>query len=122
MTASELKHFLVVYNIPSGKADVVPFGRDDHDALAAYNQAEEAYRDDPNFEVVLLRVRPIETVERTHSSSHILRLCNRTSTRWWRASWPISACGRHAPQARDPGCGSVSSVVASAFKSSSSGI
>ena len=68
MTANDLRHFLVVYNIPAGKAEVVPFERDYDAALAAYNQAEEANRANPDIEVVLLGSDSIETVERTHSS------------------------------------------------------
>ena len=37
-------------------------------ALVAYNEAEEAHRDDPDVEVVLLGSDSIETLERTHSS------------------------------------------------------
>ena len=68
MTTSDVKHFLVVYNIPAQKADVVPFGSDYGAALAAYDQAEEAHRDDSDYEVVLLGSDSLETVERTHSS------------------------------------------------------
>jgi hypothetical protein len=68
MSTRDLKHFLVVYDIRAGKADVVPFDVNYDAALEAYNRAEEKYRDDPNVEVVLLGSDSIETVERTHSS------------------------------------------------------
>lgn len=61
-------HFLVVYDIRSAMADVVNFGTDYDGALEAYNQAEEAHRDDANTEVVLLGSDSIETLKRTHSS------------------------------------------------------
>jgi hypothetical protein len=68
MSPGDVKHFLVVYNIPAGKAEVCSFERDYDGALAAYNSAEEAHRDDPNIEVVLLGSDSIDTLERTHSS------------------------------------------------------
>ena len=68
MSPSEVKHFLVVYEISAGKGDVVPFERDYDAALAAYNEAEEKHRDDPDIEVVLLGSDSIETLKRTHSS------------------------------------------------------
>lgn len=68
MTTSQIKHFLLVYNIPAGKADVHPFGHDYAAALAAYSTAEEQYRDNSDVEVVLLGSDSVETLERTHSS------------------------------------------------------
>lgn len=68
MTARDLKHFLVIYNIPAAEAEVVAFERDYDAALAAYNQAEAVNRNDSDIEVVLLGSDSIETVERTHSS------------------------------------------------------
>ena len=65
---SVIRHFLVVYDIRAANADVVPFETDYEAALEAYNQAEEAHRDDPNTEVVLLGSDSAETLERTHSS------------------------------------------------------
>jgi hypothetical protein len=64
----ELRHFLVVYNIPAARAEVVSFGHDYVLALKAYNEAEESHRDDPDVEVVLLGSDSIATLERTHSS------------------------------------------------------
>jgi len=63
-----VKHFLVVYDIPAAKADVVHFGADYVGALEAYEEAEKTHRDDPNTEVVLLGSDSAETLERTHSS------------------------------------------------------
>lgn len=65
---SVIRHFLVVYDIPAANADVVPFETDYEAALEAYNRAEEAHRDDPSVEVVLLGSDSAETLERTHSS------------------------------------------------------
>jgi hypothetical protein len=73
MTDRDVQHFLVVYNIPAGHADVTPFGRDYAAALTAYNREEEHRRDDPDTEVVLLGSDSIDTLERTHSSYFELR-------------------------------------------------
>ena len=45
MTAEHVKHFLIIYNIPLGLADVVPYDTDYAGALDAYAQAEERWRD-----------------------------------------------------------------------------
>jgi hypothetical protein len=68
MTESEVQHFLVIYRISEGHADVASFGRDYKAALVAYNKAEEEHRDDDDVEVVLFGSDSIETLERTHSS------------------------------------------------------
>jgi hypothetical protein len=68
MTARDVKHFLVIYDIPDQKADVVPFEHDYDAALEAYNRAEERHRDNDDIEVVLLGSDSLETLERTHSS------------------------------------------------------
>lgn len=68
MTAERVKHFLIVYNIPLGIADVHPFHTEYAAALAAYAQAEERWRDDDDTEVVLLGSDSLETLKRTHSS------------------------------------------------------
>lgn len=83
MSASQINHFLVVYDIPNGLAHVDNFGRHYDDALAAYGAAEAQHREDANVEVVLLGSDSIETLERTHSSyfelaeKHVDRLVGR---------------------------------------------
>jgi hypothetical protein len=68
MTSAKIKHFLVIYDIANGIAHVDSFDKDYDAALAAYNEAEEQHRTDPNVEVVLLGSDSKETLERTHSS------------------------------------------------------
>lgn len=68
MSPDKIQHFLVIYDIPNGMAQVEPFGKDYDGALAAYAHAEEQHRSNPNVEVVLLGSDSIETLERTHSS------------------------------------------------------
>jgi hypothetical protein len=63
-----VKHFLVIYDIPAAKADVVPFGTNYPAALEAYEETEKAHRGDEETEVVLLGSDSEETLERTHSS------------------------------------------------------
>lgn len=65
---SDLQHFLIIYNIPKGEAQVKRFDQDYDGALAAYEETEKCYRDDPSVEVVLLGSDSLETLERTHSS------------------------------------------------------
>jgi len=68
MSESELQHFLVIYRIADGHADVLPFAHDYKAALLAYNEAEAEHRGDDDVEVVLLGSDSLETLERTHSS------------------------------------------------------
>jgi hypothetical protein len=68
MSTDRVKHFLIIYDIPRGIADVMPYGTDYASALQAYAQAEERWRDDEKFEVVLLGSDSLETLKRTHSS------------------------------------------------------
>jgi hypothetical protein len=63
----DIKHFLVIYDIPAGKAEVKNFETDFDAALAAY-AAEEDMVSDKDKEVVLFSADSIETVRRTHSS------------------------------------------------------
>jgi hypothetical protein len=68
MSPDDIKHFLIVYDIPSANADVRPYGTDYDAALEAYERAEQDARDHPNVEVVLLSADSLETIKRTHSS------------------------------------------------------
>jgi hypothetical protein len=68
MSPADIKHFLIVYDIPSSYADVRPYDTDYDGALEAYEQAEQDARDFPNLEVVLLSADSLETIKRTHSS------------------------------------------------------
>jgi hypothetical protein len=68
MSAGQIKHFLLVYDIVGGSADVEAFGTDYERAVEAYNEAERQHRDDPDIEVVLLGSDSVETLARTHSS------------------------------------------------------
>lgn len=68
MSPNDIKHFLVVYDIASRRADVRPFETDYDAAQAAYAQIEQQTQDDPNVDVVLLSADSLETIKRTHSS------------------------------------------------------
>jgi hypothetical protein len=68
MSPADIKHFLIVYDIPSAHADVRPYGTDYDAALAAYEQAEQDAQDRSDVEVVLLSADSLETIKRTHSS------------------------------------------------------
>jgi hypothetical protein len=68
MSPDDIRHFLIVYDIPSAHADVRPYGTDYDAALEAYAQAEQDIRGRSDVEVVLLGSDSLETIEHTHSS------------------------------------------------------
>jgi hypothetical protein len=68
MSAADIKHFLVIYDIDASKAEVREFGTDYDEALRAYDQSEQDARARPNIEVVLLSAESLDTIKRTHSS------------------------------------------------------
>ncbi len=68
MSPDDIKHFLIVYDIPSAHTDVRPYGTDYDAALEAYEQAEQDNRNRSDVEVVLLSSDSLETIKRTHSS------------------------------------------------------
>jgi hypothetical protein len=68
VSPNDIQHFLVVYDIAAGQADVQPFGTDYDAAQAAYAEYEQQTRGDLNLDVVLLSADSLETVKRTHSS------------------------------------------------------
>jgi hypothetical protein len=65
---TEIQHFLVIYDINAGEANVRRFGADYDAALEAYEKAEETYRGRDDLDVVLLGADSIETIKKTHSS------------------------------------------------------
>jgi hypothetical protein len=48
MSPRAVQHFLVIYDIPAGQAEVSPFGNDYRAALAAHEDAGQQHRDDPD--------------------------------------------------------------------------
>jgi hypothetical protein len=68
MTDLELQHYLVIYDIPAGKARVREFGGDYEAALAAYSEVEREYEHRPDVDIVLLGADSLEVIKRTHSS------------------------------------------------------
>lgn len=68
MSDRDIKHFLVIYDIEGGVANVRRFEHDYEAAVSAYNEAEHEHREDSNVEVVLLGSDSYETLLRTHSS------------------------------------------------------
>lgn len=68
MTEAEIKHFLIVYDIPTGKAQVRDFETDYEAAQAAYAEIEAEMRDRDDLDIVLVGADSLETVRRTHSS------------------------------------------------------
>jgi hypothetical protein len=68
MTAKPINHFLVIYDIARGRADVRRFGTDYDAAQQAYADLEWETREDANIDAVLLSADSLDTVKRTHSS------------------------------------------------------
>lgn len=68
MTEADIQHFLIVYDIPSGKAQVRDFGTDYEAALEAYAEIEGEMRERGDLDIVLVGADSLETVKRTHSS------------------------------------------------------
>ncbi len=68
MPEIDINHFLVLYDISAGRANVKKFMTDYDGAMEAYAEAEEEFRNDENFDIVLLSADSIETIMRTHSS------------------------------------------------------
>lgn len=67
MSPKDLRHFLVVYRVAEGHADVSEYAHDQYeDALDAYRAAEETHRDEPEIEVVLLSADSREALMATH--------------------------------------------------------
>lgn len=68
MSPDEINHFLVSYDLSTGKTKVESFGTDYDAAQAAYAEAEQANADDEKLDIVLLSADSLETVKQTHSS------------------------------------------------------
>ena len=68
MSPDEINHFLVSYDLSTGKTKVESFGTDYDAAQAAYAEAEQANADDEKLDIVLLSADSLETVMQTHSS------------------------------------------------------
>jgi hypothetical protein len=65
---SEIKHFLIKYDVKAGHADVQRFGEDYEAAMNAYEELEQEARESSDVDVVLLSADSLETIKRTHSS------------------------------------------------------
>lgn len=68
MSPDEIKHFLISYDLVTGKTEVESFDTDYDAAQAAYAQAEQANADDEKLDIVLLSADSLETIKQTHSS------------------------------------------------------
>jgi hypothetical protein len=68
MTDADIRHYLIVYDIPSSQAKVRDFGTDYDAALEAYAEIEGEMRGREDLDIVLVGADSLETVKRTHSS------------------------------------------------------
>lgn len=64
----EIKHFLVIFDVATGRVEVKRFGTDYDAAQDAYAAAERAHADDDRFDIVLLSSDSLRTIKKTHSS------------------------------------------------------
>ena len=64
-----IQHFLLVFDHAQGHLiDMVEFGNDGDQAVAAYAEKESAYQGSRNIEIVLIGSDSIETVQLTHAN------------------------------------------------------
>lgn len=68
MIETDIQHFLVVYDLAAGKAQVEKFGTDYDAALGAYAVAEEDFANRDTHDIVLISADSLDTIKRTHSS------------------------------------------------------
>lgn len=68
MTDTEIQHFLIVCDIPTGTSQVRGFGTDYDAAQAAYAEIEGEVQGRGDLDIVLLGADSLEKVRRTHSS------------------------------------------------------
>lgn len=67
MSAEDIRHFLVIYDVNVGEAEVEEF--EDYDAaVASYDAVERRTRGRRDLDIVLLGADSLETVRKTHSS------------------------------------------------------
>ena len=66
MSPKDVRHFLNVYRVADGIAEVSEYAPDEYEAaLGTYRATEEAHRDEPNVEVVLLSADSHESLMAT---------------------------------------------------------
>jgi hypothetical protein len=67
MNAEDIRHFLVIYDIRTQRADVQEYEDYEH-ALAEYSRLERESFESDQYDIVLLGADSLETIKRTHSS------------------------------------------------------
>ena len=68
MTKRALHHYLIVFNAATGAEPAVREFRRPAPALKAYRDAEELYRERPEFQVVLVAADSLATIKKTHGN------------------------------------------------------
>jgi hypothetical protein len=67
MSPKDLRHYLVVYRVKEGRAEVVEYAYDEYEeALDAYKRTETVHQDESDVEVVLLSADSRESLMATH--------------------------------------------------------
>lgn len=67
MSADDIRHFLVVYDVRAGEAEVDEYD-DYEEAVARYEELEKRFFGSNDYDIVLLGADSLETIRRTHSS------------------------------------------------------
>jgi hypothetical protein len=65
---ADLIHFLLTYDVQEARLVEVREFRDIDEAVAAYEAAEAAHRNDVSLEIVLLGADSLETIKVTHAN------------------------------------------------------
>ena len=68
VSPSDIKHFLVIHDVTTGRTDVRAFEHDYDAAQEAYAEIEWEIQANRNVNAVLLSSDSLETIKRTHSS------------------------------------------------------
>lgn len=67
MSPKDLCHFLIVYRVAEGVAEVSEYAHEQYEeAIAAYRATERAHEQEPEVEVVLLSADSLESLMATH--------------------------------------------------------
>jgi hypothetical protein len=67
MSIDDIRHFLVIYDVKVGEAEVQEF-EDYEAAVVAYDEIEARTRGRRDLDIVLLGADSLDTVKKTHSS------------------------------------------------------
>ncbi len=69
MAPTPIKHFLLIYDHKRGQlVETREFGRDSQRAVRSYQDLEQAHREEPWMDIVLVGSDSLETIQITHAN------------------------------------------------------